>query len=115
MAFSAKRLITDPRHARLATVPVSGHPIGLALIDDDSEIVVACLGSTTGPGRLDVVSSAAALMDRSALLGTIPAGVHPREMALEPNHTTLLVGDFGSDQLEAVAINPSADRSGSAP
>jgi hypothetical protein len=108
LAFSAKRLITDPSHARLATVRVTGPPIGLALIDNDSEIVVACVGSTTrkpGPGRPDVVSSAAALMHRRALLGTIPAGVHPRELGLEPNHTTLLVGNFGSDQLEAVAIN----------
>jgi hypothetical protein len=53
---------------------------------------------------LTVVSAAAALAGRPSILGTIPIGSFPREMPLEPNGDTLLVGNFGSDQLEAVAV-----------
>jgi hypothetical protein len=49
--------------------------------------------------------AAAALAGCPAIVGTIPAGSFPREMALEPNARTLLVGDFGSDQLEAVDLS----------
>jgi hypothetical protein len=51
-----------------------------------------------------VVSAAAALAQRPAIIGTVSAGSFPRELALEPNGDTLLVGNFGSDQLEAVAV-----------
>jgi hypothetical protein len=54
---------------------------------------------------LTVVNAQAALARRPAVIGTVRAGLFPREMALEPNGDTLLVGDFNSDQLEAVAVN----------
>jgi predicted alpha/beta-hydrolase family hydrolase len=52
-----------------------------------------------------MVSVAAALAGRPALLGYLRAGSFSREMALEPDGGTLLVGNYGSDQLEAVSIS----------
>jgi hypothetical protein len=107
LAFSAARLITDPAHALLADVRVGAAPVGLTLIDGGDKVIVADSNRFAAPGahaELTVVGAAAALAGRPAILGTIPAGVFPREMALEPNGDTLLVGNFGSDQLEAVAV-----------
>jgi DNA-binding beta-propeller fold protein YncE len=67
LAFSAKKLLTDPAHALLAAVRVGEAPVGLTLLADGGEIVVAdsnrfaALGAHSG---LSVVSVAAALAHR---------------------------------------------------
>lgn len=53
---------------------------------------------------LAVVSVPAALAGQPALLGFIGAGQFPREMAGEPGGRTLLVANYGSQQLEAVDV-----------
>jgi DNA-binding beta-propeller fold protein YncE len=107
LAFSAKRLLSDPAHALIAAVRVGEAPVGLALVDNGRQVAVADSNRFAAPGAhsgLTVISTAAALAHRPATLGTIPAGSFPREMALEPNGDTLVVGNFGSQQLEAVAV-----------
>lgn len=39
------------------------------------------------------------------MLGTIPAGLFPREMAAEPNGSALLVGNYESKTLEVVPLS----------
>ncbi len=92
-------------HAPLATVRVGEAPVGLALVGGGRQIVVADSNRFAPPGahsQLTVVDAAAALALRPAGQGTIAAGAFPREMSLAPNGLTLLVSNFGSDQLEAV-------------
>lgn len=82
-------------------------PVGLALVDGGSRIVVADSNRFNRNGQhagLTVISAPAALAHRPALLGTLTAGAFPREMSLEPDGATLLVGNFGSGQLEAVDV-----------
>ncbi len=107
LGFSAGRLRTDPAHALIASVAVGEAPVGLALVDQGGRIVVADsnrFGVSGAASSLAVVSVAAALAGRPALLGYLPAGDFPREMALEPGGRTLLVTNFGSAQLEAVGV-----------
>lgn len=52
-----------------------------------------------------VVRTAAALAHHPALVGSIHTGLFPRELLVEANHPTLLVGNYGSNQLEAVDIH----------
>ncbi len=107
LAFSATKLHADPTHSQLAAVQVGEAPIGLGLVNRGREIVVADSNRFGTPGaraELTVVRTAAALAHHPALLGTIPTGTFPRELALEPGHPTLLVGNFGSNQLEAVDL-----------
>jgi DNA-binding beta-propeller fold protein YncE len=107
LAFSSAKLRTDPAHAQLTVVGVGAAPVGLALINNGREVVVADSDRFQTPGavaELTVVSIAAALAHRSALIGTIPTGTFPRELAVEPNRPTLLVGNFGSNQLQAVNL-----------
>jgi DNA-binding beta-propeller fold protein YncE len=107
LAFSAARLRTDPSRALTAIVRVGEAPVGLALVRNGSRIVVADsnrFGVSGAAANLDVVNVAAALRGRPAVLGHITAGLFPREMALVPGGRTLLVTNFGSDQVEAVDV-----------
>ena len=107
LAFSAAKLRTDPAHALRADVRVGEAPVGLALVDHDSRVVVADsnrFGARGARSELTVVNAAAALAGRPAVVGSLPAGLFPREMAVEPGGRTLLVGNFQSRQLEAVDI-----------
>jgi DNA-binding beta-propeller fold protein YncE len=107
LAFSASRLRSDPAHALLAAVRVGEAPVGLAVVAGGRRIVVADSNRFNGTGAqsLTVVDAAAALAHRPAVVGTIPAGSFPREMSLEADGRTLLVGNFGSGQLEAVNVS----------
>jgi DNA-binding beta-propeller fold protein YncE len=107
LAFSASALLTDPAHALLADVRVGEAPVGLALVRNGTRIVVADSDRFDAPGEsanLAVVSEPGALAGRSALLGYLPAGRFPREMALQPGGKTLLVTNYLSGQLEAVKV-----------
>ena len=71
------------------------------------EIVIADSNRFQTPGaiaELTIIRTASALAHHPALVGTIPTGTFPRELAIEPRHATLLVGNFGSNQLEAVNV-----------
>jgi DNA-binding beta-propeller fold protein YncE len=107
LGFSAARLRTDPAGALIARVAVGEAPVGLALVRNGTRIVVADSDRFRARGAassLAVVSVPAALAARPALLGYLPAGGFPREMALEPGGRTLLVTDFSSRQLQAVDL-----------
>jgi DNA-binding beta-propeller fold protein YncE len=107
LGFSAARLRADPVQSLIASVEVGEAPVGLALVDDGTRIVIADSNRFDAPGAaasLAVVNVAAALAGRTALAGYLPAGGFPREMALEPGGRTLLVGNYGSQQLEAVDV-----------
>jgi hypothetical protein len=61
-------------------------------------------GVGSAVASLAVVDVPAALAGKPALLGYLPAGRFPREMALESGGKVLLVTNFGSGQLEAVDV-----------
>ncbi|HUA07500.1 MAG TPA: YncE family protein [Solirubrobacteraceae bacterium] len=107
LGFSAGALRRDPSHALIAAVGVGEAPVGLAIVDGGRDVVVADSNRFDVSGAepsLMVVNTSAALAQRPAVVGTIPTGNFPREMALEPNHKTLLVGDFGSEEIQAVSV-----------
>ena len=51
-----------------------------------------------------MVSVPKALAGGRAMLGYLPAGQFPRDMAVVPGGRALLVGNYGSGQLEAVRV-----------
>jgi hypothetical protein len=106
LCFSAARLASDPAHALVAIVRVGEAPVGLAPVRGGSLIVVADSNRFAASGAaadLDVVNVAAALSGGQAVVGHIPSGSFPREMALLPDGT-LLVSNFASGQVEAVDV-----------
>jgi DNA-binding beta-propeller fold protein YncE len=105
LAFSAAELVKSPALALRAAVRVGEAPVGLALVRDDTRVVVADSNRFGAPGAksaLTVVNVAAALAGRPAILGTIPAGSFPREMSADGR--SLLVGNFASAQLEDISV-----------
>ncbi len=107
LGFSAAALPTAPSRALKAVVRVGEAPVGLMLVRHGSLIVVADsnrFGASGATADLGVVNVAAALAGRPAVMGVIPAGLFPREMALEPGGQSLLVTNYASGQLEAVSV-----------
>jgi DNA-binding beta-propeller fold protein YncE len=107
LGFSASRLRTGPARSLIANVEVGEAPVGLALVDGGSRVIVANsnrFGASGASSNLAVVGIGAALAGRPALLGYLPAGGFPREMALEPDGQALLVTNYSSEQLEAVSV-----------
>jgi DNA-binding beta-propeller fold protein YncE len=108
LGFSAAKLLSDPKHALLARVQVGAAPVGLIEIDHGRRSVVANSNRFGGPrasGTLSVVDTVAALARRPAVLGLIPAGSFPRQLALEPGGKVLLVTNYSSSQVEAVDLS----------
>ncbi|HUD37023.1 MAG TPA: beta-propeller fold lactonase family protein [Streptosporangiaceae bacterium] len=107
LAFSASRLLTDPRHALITWVRVGVQPIGLVTVNCGSQLIVADshrFKSNYGPPSLAVVNVHAALTGHPALVGYLQTGLDPRQLAVAPNGRLLLVGNFGSGQLETVTL-----------
>jgi DNA-binding beta-propeller fold protein YncE len=107
LCFSAAALRSDPARALVAVVRVGEAPVGLMLVRNGSRVVVADsnrFNATGANSDLSVVNVAAALAGRPAVIGRIPAGQFPREMALVPGGQRLLVSNFASGQVEAVSV-----------
>jgi DNA-binding beta-propeller fold protein YncE len=107
LAFSASALRTDPGHALLADVRVGELPVGLALLRGGGLVVAGDSDRFNVPGAhasLAVVDVPDALAGRPALLGYLPAGQFPRDMAATSDGNLLVVSDYGSDQVETVNL-----------
>jgi DNA-binding beta-propeller fold protein YncE len=107
LAFSADRLRTDPSHALLADVQLGEAPVGLALAKHGTVIVVADSNRFAAAGQsasLAVVDVPDALAGRPALVGYLPAGLFPRDMAAGPGGGTVLVANYVSGQIETVNL-----------
>jgi DNA-binding beta-propeller fold protein YncE len=105
LCFSAARLAADPAHALVAVTRVGSEPVGLAAVRGGTLIVVADsnrFGATGQNSTLSVVDASAALAGRAAIVGDLPAGGFPRDMALSPGGT-LLVSDYASGQVQGIA------------
>ncbi len=108
LGFSATALRTDPAHALVARVSVGPAPIGLALVNGGSRILVANSNLSGQHGvstSISVVSTSAALSRRPALLGQISTGLLPREFGLAPDGKIVLVANSGSGQVQAIDLS----------
>jgi DNA-binding beta-propeller fold protein YncE len=107
LAYSASKLISDPRHALLAKVSVGQLPLGLAMVKNGSRIIVADSNRDHLSGSrsdLAVVNPAKALAGRPAVVGYLRSGASPRQFALMPRGPRLLVTNTDSAQLESVSL-----------
>ena len=102
LAFSPAQLVHDPGAALIGHVSVGEAPVGLALARHDSEIIVADsnrFGTAGASASLAVVDARGGALH---LVGYLPTGLFPRDMATTPSGNEVLVSDFGSGQLETV-------------
>lgn len=107
LAYEAAKLISDPNNALLASVQVGTSPVGLIFAKHESRIITAdsnrfyYANATAG---LSVVDVHAALRGEQAVLGQIPTGFFPRELAISPSGSTILVADYDSEQVQSVDV-----------
>ncbi len=105
LAFSARKLRTDPRQALLADVTVGAQPVGMALVNADT-MLVADSDTSDVPGQksnLAVVTIAGVLQGRKPVLrGYVATGRSPHQFAAVPGSSTVLVTVQSADQLEAI-------------
>jgi hypothetical protein len=109
LGFSASKLVTDPDGALEGRVKVGEAPVGLALADQDTLIVVGDSDRFDVPGataNLAVVKIAAD--GDLTLAGYLEpprwTGLFPRDMTSTPDGDAVLVSDFDSNQLEEVTL-----------
>ena len=108
LAFDAAKLVSEPGYALLASVQVGTSPVGLTFARNESRILTAdsnrfgYANATTG---LSVVDVRAALAGKQAVLGRVPTGLFPREFAVSPDGSVILVADFTSKQIQAVDVS----------
>jgi DNA-binding beta-propeller fold protein YncE len=107
LGFASAQLERDPVRALVAVVRVGDTPIGLLAFAGGRRLLVADSGRSRGragaPG-LTVIDTTRALAGRPAVLGSIPTGLDPRQLALVPRRATALVTNYGSEQVEAVDL-----------
>lgn len=109
LEFSASKLVSDPDGALEDRVKVGEAPVGLALADKDTMIVVGDSDRFDVPGttaNLAVVKIAddGALRLAGYLKSPRWSGLFPRDMTATPDGNTVLISNFDSDQLEAVKV-----------
>ena len=109
LVFDTAKLLADPAHARIATVPVGTAPVGVALFEGGAKMIVAnsnrFFGGPLNQQQLSVIDAAKTSAGARAVLGTIPAGSFPRELRVTDDGRTLLVTNFNSDTLELVDLD----------
>jgi DNA-binding beta-propeller fold protein YncE len=108
LAFSAHALADGSPHPLLRSIRVGELPVGLALARDGQLLVIADSDRFDIGGEhanLAVVDVTDMLAGRPALLGYLPSGQFPRDVASGPGGQLLLVSDFGSDQIETVRLD----------
>jgi DNA-binding beta-propeller fold protein YncE len=107
LAFSAADLLQDPSDALRAVVRVGSEPVGLVLADNGRIALVGnsnrgLVAGTGGnaPQTVSIIDTAAALARRPALLGTVPAGLFPRDLSVDPANGQVFVANFNSGTIE---------------
>jgi DNA-binding beta-propeller fold protein YncE len=108
LGFSAATLRTDPAHALVVRVNVGPAPIGLALVNGGSRILVAnsnLYGQHGVSTSISVISTSAALSRHPALLGQISSGLLAREFGLAPDGKVALVTNSDSGQVQAIDLS----------
>jgi DNA-binding beta-propeller fold protein YncE len=103
--FSAGALVSDPSHALVSSLRVGEAPVGVALVQEGKEIVVADsnrFGANGTAANIAVVRVTTG--DRLSLVGYVPSGAFPRDMAVTLNGRRVLVSNYDSSQVETVEV-----------
>jgi DNA-binding beta-propeller fold protein YncE len=105
VAFDLAGVRAGARRTVRAAVRVGAAPVGLAVLDGGSLVVVANSNrygaDAMSPQSLSVVDASAALSGRAPVLGTITAGAFPRELAALPDDRGVLVTNVLSQSLQS--------------
>jgi DNA-binding beta-propeller fold protein YncE len=107
-AWDTGKLRTDPEHALVGMVTVGTAPVPVVVIANGTKVIV---GNSNRFGTAGTGNQALTLIDAArfgdpahAVIGTIPAGLFPRSLALSADGHTLLLANFGSATIQAMDV-----------
>lgn len=107
LAFDTAKLVTDSEHARVGMATVGTAPVPVAVVDGGRKVVAGnsnrFAGSNSGES-LTVLDAARLPQGAAAVLGSIPTGAFPRELAVSADGATLFLTNFGSNSLQVMDV-----------
>jgi DNA-binding beta-propeller fold protein YncE len=108
LAFDTAKFQTDAAAARVGTVPVGSAPVGVAVVGGGRQVFVSNSNrfarDQTVRQTLTVVDAARVGDGASAVVGSVPAGLFPREFGQSPDGQTLFVSNYISSELEVIDL-----------
>ena len=107
LAFDTAKLLVDPAHARIGRVPVGDAPVGIAVFNTGTRLAVTNsnrFGSGTTDQSLTLIDATQIVSGDAAIIGSVPAGVFPRELTLSADKKTLFLTNFGSKNLAVIDV-----------
>ena len=107
LAFDTRKLLADPAHALMGRVPVGDAPVGVAVLNGGARLAVtnsSRFGNSNAMQSLTIIDAQKITSGEAAVLGTVPAGVFPRELRVTEDQGTLLLTNFGSKNLAVIDV-----------
>jgi DNA-binding beta-propeller fold protein YncE len=106
LAFDTGKLLADPANALVGRVPVGVAPVGVAVINGGARIAVTNSNrfGSDAPQSLSIIDAQKIASGEVAVVGSVPAGVFPRELRVTEDQGTLLLTNFGSKNLAVIDI-----------
>jgi DNA-binding beta-propeller fold protein YncE len=108
LAFDTRKLVRDPTGSLIGKVPTGSTPVGIAVIDNGHKIVVSNSNrfgtAASAVQSLTVIDASRIESGDAAILGSMPAGSLPREMAISSDSRTLFVVNTNSKNLEVIDL-----------
>lgn len=107
LAFDTAKLLSDPAHALIGRVPVGDAPVGVAVFENGTRVAVTNsnrFGNSNGTQSLTIIDTQKISIGEGAVLGTVPAGVFPRELRVTEDVRALLLTNFGSQNLVVIDL-----------
>jgi len=108
LAFDTAKFHTDAATARVGTVPVGSAPVGVAVVGGGRQVFVSNSNrfarDQTVRQVLTVIDAARVGEGAAAVMGSVPAGLFPREFGQSPDGQTLFVANYISSELEVIDL-----------
>lgn len=105
--FDTAKLVADGAHALMGAAPAGDAPVPVMVVDKGRMVVAGNSNRFLGrgaPQSLVVLDAAKIRAGLAAVLGMIPAGSFPREMAVSSDERTLFLTNFGSNSLQVMDV-----------
>ncbi|MEP6819587.1 MAG: beta-propeller fold lactonase family protein [bacterium] len=109
LAFNTNSMRSDPEHAQVGKVPVGSSPVGVAVVNDGKFVLVTNSNrfakDQTARQTMSVIDAARVAEGQAAVVGSVPAGIFPREFGQSQDGRTLFVANYTSSELEVIDLN----------
>jgi len=109
LAFDTTALRSDVEHAQIGKVPVGSSPVGVAVVNDGKFVLVTNSNrfakDQSARQTLTVIDASRVSEGQAAIMGSVPAGIFPREFGQSSDGKTLFVANYLSKELEVIDVN----------